>query len=766
MNLLNNKENTILLTIRYAPIVFILLLSLSFTYYLSSQHTSNLIKEQTSIKNDYIKTNKEYIKNNIKNTINQYINDDFSRSRELLKKNLKQKINIVYTTINNIYQKNKDILPKEEIVRHIKEAIETLRFNKGQGYFFIYDLEGNNILHPTHKEREGKNFFNAQDINGTFIVQESIKIAKSKEKEGFQRWYFPESINSSNQKEKIGFIKKLESYDWFIGTGIYIKDFEELLKEKILEDLKKVKYINNEYIFVMDFDGNLLLKNNQRIKNINVFKKNNSPKTSKKFQDFIKSKNNTAFTEYYVKDKKNKDYLKISYLMKNPSLQWVFGTGFNIQKVDAIIKQEHERLVNEYNNNIKYLILVSLFITSVLLIISYFVSRIIEKKFNKYEKYIIKQERIKFESMKKELRDIFDNLPMLLFYKDIKNNILTVNKKTAQSLNRTVDELTNVTSKEIFPNDYEDYYKDDLEVINSKKAKHEFVEAYESVDGPRILNSSKIPIFDKKGNVVNIMIFSIDITDKERLEKENNKQRNILYQQSKFVTMGEMIANIAHQWKQPLSTITAAASGLKIQKEMDCLSDKQFASSLELINNSAKHLAQTIDDFRDFFKPDKTKFENVSILETIDKTLKFLEPKLKTQNIEIIKDIKNIQIQSVQNALIQVLINLINNARDELIKYDYKRLIFINAYKKNDYIFIEIKDNAKGISEDIKDKIFNAYFTTKDKKEGTGIGLYMSRDIITKLLNSEIYVENETYSYKDEKYKGAKFTIKLNIQFI
>jgi len=765
VSLLKNKENIILLIIRYAPLFFILLFSLCFTYYLSSQHSSNLIKEKNNIKNEYITTKKQSIKNNVENTVNQYIQDIFPKSRELLKNELKHKVNLVYKIIQNIYQKNKGKIPKEEIIQHMKEAIETLRFSKGEGYFFIYDLDGNNILHPILKDREGKNFFNIKDTHGTFIVQESINIAKSKEKEGFQKWFFPKSVDSLKEKEKIGFIKSFDEYNWFIGSGIYIQNFEELLKKKILDHLEKINYSNNEYIFIIDFKGNLILKDNEIIQNINIFDKENFIPISKKFLNFIESNDNSIFLDYNIKNKEDKNYSKISYIMKNQKLQWIFGIGFNLQKVDILIKKEHEKLTNEYNNNIKYLILVSLFVTSILLIISYFLSKIIEKKFNAYEKSIINQEKIKFESMRQELRNIFDNLPMLLFYKDAKNNILTVNKKVAQSLDKTIDELTNISSKEIFPNDYEKYYQDDLEVINTKKAKLEFIEIVKTKDGYRTLSSSKIPIFDNEGNVVNIMIFSIDITDKESLEKENTKQRSILYQQSKFVTMGEMIANIAHQWKQPLSTITTASTGLKIQKEMNCLSDEQFISSVELINNSAQYLAQTVDDFRDFFKPDRNKFEEVSISQIIDKTLKLLEPKLKTQNIKIIKNIKDTKINTVENALIQVLINLINNARDELIKHDYKRLIFITSYKKDDYLYIEIKDNAKGISPNILNKIFDAYFTTKTKKEGTGIGLYMSNDIITKLLNSEIYVENKKFSYQNEEYKGAEFTIKLNIQF-
>nr|WP_228200590.1 ATP-binding protein [Arcobacter peruensis] len=138
-------------------------------------------------------------------------------------------------------------------------------------------------------------------------------------------------------------------------------------------------------------------------------------------------------------------------------------------------------------------------------------------------------------------------------------------------------------------------------------------------------------------------------------------------------------------------------------------------------------------------------------------------PKFKTQDIELIKDIEDTQIKSLENEVIQILINLLNNARDELIKYKQRRLIFIKAKKENDSLILEIKDNAKGIDKEIKDKIFDAYFTTKESNEGTGLGLYMCKDILDKLFDANIKVENETYAYENEEYTGAKFTIQIKL---
>lgn len=245
-------------------------------------------------------------------------------------------------------------------------------------------------------------------------------------------------------------------------------------------------------------------------------------------------------------------------------------------------------------------------------------------------------------------------------------------------------------------------------------------------------------------------------------KKELDNKQAILYQQSKMAAMGEMIGNIAHQWRQPLSIITTATSGMVLQKQMGVLTDEFFFEASDRINHSAQYLSETIDDFRNFFIPNKEK-SKVNLLEVFKKTLDLISAQFNSKEIKIIKNIETIEFESYENELIQALINILNNSRDELIKKDGERFIFVDAYKNDDYINIVIKDNAGGVIKENLNKIFEPYFTTKYKSQGTGIGLYMTEEIITKHLNGTIGVENVEFTYNDKQYFGAQFTIKIDL---
>jgi len=225
-----------------------------------------------------------------------------------------------------------------------------------------------------------------------------------------------------------------------------------------------------------------------------------------------------------------------------------------------------------------------------------------------------------------------------------------------------------------------------------------------------------------------------------------------------------MIANIAHQWRQPLSLISTASSGLKIQKELNLLTDEHFNNSLNSITNTTKYLSQTIDNFKNFFTP-KSEKELVDLEEISQKTIALVSSELKKKNIDIIHNMNNIKLMSYENDLIQVLINIINNAKDAFV--DLKgNYIFIDAQidKPTNNLIIKIKDSAGGIPSDIKEKIFEPYFTTKYKSNGTGIGLYMVMEIVQKHMSGTICVNNVTYNYKKENFSGAEFIISIPIK--
>jgi len=265
----------------------------------------------------------------------------------------------------------------------------------------------------------------------------------------------------------------------------------------------------------------------------------------------------------------------------------------------------------------------------------------------------------------------------------------------------------------------------------------------------------------KSQNTLQTLNENLESKVKEEVKKNSEKEK-LLAQQTKMASMGEMLENIAHQWRQPLSVISTASSGIKIKKELGISTEENEIRSLDQITNTAKHLSHTIDDFRDFFKSKKNK-EQFNLSNSYYKTLNILESKFKNKNIELIENLENIELYNLEGELVQVIMNLLNNACDVLQDKKQVRLIFIDIYKKKNNAILKIKDNGGGIDPTIIDKIFDPYFTTKHQAQGTGIGLYMSQEIITKHMKGTISVENENLSYNGIEYKGASFQIILPI---
>ncbi len=245
---------------------------------------------------------------------------------------------------------------------------------------------------------------------------------------------------------------------------------------------------------------------------------------------------------------------------------------------------------------------------------------------------------------------------------------------------------------------------------------------------------------------------------KEEVE-ENLKKDQLLQRQAKMASMGEMIENIAHQWRQPLSVITTGASGIKLKKEVNELNDKYLLSTLDSITTSALYLSHTIDDFRFFFKPNKDK-KSFILENCFQKTLNILSSKFDSEDIKIIKNIEHIELIGYETELIQVFMNIFNNAKDAFIENQVKeKVIFIDMYKKDNNVVVKIRDNAGGINPKIIEKIFDPYFTTKHKSQGTGVGLYMCNQIISKHMNGLLDVSNVEYLYNNQKLMGAEFRI-------
>jgi DNA-binding response OmpR family regulator len=235
----------------------------------------------------------------------------------------------------------------------------------------------------------------------------------------------------------------------------------------------------------------------------------------------------------------------------------------------------------------------------------------------------------------------------------------------------------------------------------------------------------------------------------EEVEKSRKKDK-IMFTQSRQAQMGEMIAMIAHQWRQPLNAISAATSVIILKAQRGTLDSETAKDMTSKIYKHIQYLSSTIDDFRDFFKPEKKmKSSNFELILT--KVLTLTQDSLKNKNIQLeIKVNNNDNFMSYENELIQVVLNLLKNAEIALIDRETNHPKIEITIDKNS---LEILDNAGGISNEIINKIFDPYFSTKTDKNGTGLGLYMSKIIIEEHCHGKLAVQN--------MHHGAKFTITL-----
>ncbi|MFY9090320.1 ATP-binding protein, partial [Arcobacter aquimarinus] len=284
----------------------------------------------------------------------------------------------------------------------------------------------------------------------------------------------------------------------------------------------------------------------------------------------------------------------------------------------------------------------------------------------------------------------------------------------------------------------------------------------EVIKRTRQLESSNQSLKRKRDELHNLNK-NLELKIKEEVEKNRLIQEK-LFKTDKLASMGEMISNIAHQWRQPLSVISTLATGVKLQKEFDTLSDKELILNMDLINKNAQYLSETINDFKNFIKGDRN-LQNYNLSSTITNFIHLVESSIKNSNIRMILDLDDdIFIDGYANELIQCFINIFNNSKDAYEETNQENpLFFIKTQKQNNQVIIKIKDNAQGIPQNIITKIYEPYFTTKHKSQGTGLGLHMTYKLITDGINGKIDAKNVSFEFENRTEIGVEFKIVIDL---
>lgn len=452
--------------------------------------------------------------------------------------------------------------------------------------------------------------------------------------------------------------------------------------------------------------------------------------------------------------------------------------------IEQISENEHNEIFNKWTNfsinmPFDYSIVwkISLIIFIILLIIAYRQSilnkhnkalRLINNEIEKKNRQIAKQKEL-FEKLYNKSAD-----GVLL----IKNRKITdCNEAASKILHYSKDEIIGKYLYEISPKLQPDGQSSNLKSINKlnealkdgicsfewmhtskdhKKLWIEVVLTSIEINSNLVIHTVIRDINKRKEMEKRLEVLTYDLEKRIKKEIEKNEEKTAqLIQQSRFAQMGEMISMIAHQWRQPLTAITATTNSLLLKNLLNKeISKEILEEELNLITEYTQHLSFTIDDFRNFFKSDKEKAE-AKLEDIIEKAINIIKTSFESKELHLITNYKfNESINTYTTEIQQVILILLKNAEDALVENEIEnKRIEIKTYKENDFAIIEIEDNAKGIAPDIMYKIFDPYFSTKKAKEGTGIGLYMSKIIIKDHCKGEITASNNQ--------SGAIFKIKL-----
>lgn len=366
------------------------------------------------------------------------------------------------------------------------------------------------------------------------------------------------------------------------------------------------------------------------------------------------------------------------------------------------------------------------------------------------------QSQVALNYSSKEMYDLYNHAPCGYHSLDEHGLIVRINDTELNWLGYSRDEIVGVKkfTDLITPEGLKTFY-DTFPKLKSEGLVNDIEQVMVRKDGtllPVLLNATAI--YDNDGKYLMSRSTVFDMTEHKQTEEKLRQKDRMMMQQSRQAAMGEMIGNIAHQWRQPLNTL-----GLLIQ-QLPCFYDtpdftRDFVNSntdesMKLI----EHMSQTIDDFRNFFRPDREK-SSFDVKKLVLKTISLIEASFITQNISITKDLEdNLFVSGYPNEFSQVLLTLLNNAREAYAGKEIKKaVVAIRSFRENDLVVVTVTDNAGGIQELIMDRIFEPYFTTKGSGGGTGIGLYMSKTIIQNNMNGSLTARNTD--------NGAEFRIAI-----
>ena len=708
-------EHRIKKIILLSSTIIILIVSTIIGVILIKTEYNNLKNHINNFKNTLIENEKFYIKTTIENIKNDIRYEEKSIIDNKKNRIKKQSI-IAYNLAYSLYEKTKKLSKKEQI-NFIKSSLRQISHQQQDINYFIINTKGVLILNSENPGDENKLFYNFKDINNFKFINAMIKSPTEKQNFIEYFWYKPNSVTIS---KKISYVRHLEELDIIIGSGSFMQTSKAELKKNIIKKINNLGF-NKEQFFLL-YDIKSLTHINETSKII-VSKHINATVIDDNAMRDLLQKSNYNGNKYILYDS-NK---KLLYGIFIKDLRYFLAVGIKLNHIYNIIEEEQQISFNNLYVKTFSLLVIIFFVILLFFILSFFFTKKIEILFGEYRKRV-KENEEKYALLFNHSNDGF-------IISHLKNNQAMI-----LSLNNTAIQTIKYSSKEILYQNFF-YLFNNLDIDEIYKNKSLF-KTVNLLCKDKSIKTVELNLITYEYEEQILLFASLrDITERTILKIEKEKQENILIQKSKMATMGEMIGNIAHQWRQPLSQISGLFFDIESAYDYKELNKKYLTNRVNEANDLLEYMSRTIDDFRNFFNPKAMK-EDFYIDQCVQKALKLAGSTLSYYNIKINVNIpKNIKINGYKNEYAQAVMNIISNAKDIFIdrRIDLPQIkIYLNP-KNNSKLYIE--DNAGGIKDENIDKIFDPYFTTKFEF-GTGIGLYMTKLIIEEKMNGKIEVTN------------------------
>jgi len=661
-------------------------------------------KERIDLEDKQLELRKQELKHQVDGAID-YIEFRRSRLEERAQNEIRQRVQEAHAVATHIVEQYRAEKSTEELQGLVREALRPIRFADGNGYFFATGLDGVEQLFADKPSLEGKKLLALQNAEGRYVIRDMVQLVQ-KEGEGFYSYAWTKPGQPGGHFKKIAYVKRFAPFNWFIGTGLYLEDIEKQVQTEIAAYLENIKFGKDGYIFAGQWDG-LIVFGPAKGKNMLSVTDAEGNRVVERLIEL--SKSGGGYVTYRMPDISGvRQGAKMSYVRSVKGWQWYVGAGAYIADIEKAVELARAEMVQRL---LKTLLLLASILAG----------------FIAFSFWVARRAAGKIQSALEQFTRFFEQAatgsaflaPEVLPFEELQS--------IARSANQMVEERRRI-EEELHHN----AVLLEQEIGERQGAQESLAESKRQLE-------------------------LINATLEERIAievAENIEKNRIMIHQGRLAAMGEMISSIAHQWRQPLNNLGIMLQSIRLDHDVQELDremlDHHVTTGMEMI----MYMSRIIDDFRNFFLPEREP-QQFDLKKSVQSAVSLLQAGFDSCGVTVeVVDTGVGYANGFPREFAQAVLNILNNAKDACLQRSVTAPRIVIAMGRSEAgAVITISDNAGGVAADIIDKIFDPYFTTKDKSQGTGLGLYMAKMIIEKNMGGCLTVTNTE--------KGAAFSIRL-----